>query len=165
MKLASEALISAAAESWLTRVDIFRFPNVIGSRSTHGALLDFIRRLRLDSTKLDVLGNGSQEKPYLHVADLVAAMLFITETSDSRFGYFNIGPTDTITVREMAEEVVSHVAPGATIRFGDGSKGWVGDVARFTYSTEKLRSLGWKHSLSSRDAVRRAIREIAADNP
>src|SRR5216683_1380505 len=41
-KLASEALLSAAAEIFLDRVWIFRFPNVVGPRATHGAILDFV---------------------------------------------------------------------------------------------------------------------------
>ncbi|MFZ4599021.1 MAG: NAD-dependent epimerase/dehydratase family protein [Terrimicrobiaceae bacterium] len=165
MKLACEGCISAAVEAWLERADIFRFPNVIGSRATHGALFDFIRRLRKDPSCLSVLGDGSQQKPYLHVQNLVEAMLFIVENAKVKRSYFNIGPSDSVSVRTMAEEVVAHVAPGAVLKFGVGSKGWVGDVSRFEYSTEKLRTLGWTPSLSSREAVQKAIKEIARENP
>jgi len=165
MKLASEGCISAAVESWLGRADVFRFPNIIGSRATHGALFDFVRRLRTNPALLEVLGDGTQKKPYFHVENLVATMLFIADTADKKLNYFNIGPTDSVSVRTMAEEVVKHVAPGAQIRFGEGGKGWVGDVSRFEYSTDKLQSLGWKSSISSVEAVQKAIVEIASENP
>ena len=48
MKLASEAAISAAAESHLSRANLFRFPNVVGAPATHGVILDFINKLKLD---------------------------------------------------------------------------------------------------------------------
>ena len=74
MKLASEAIITAAVEKFLRRALLFRFPNVVGLPATHGVILDFIRRLRSDPEHLDVLGDGSQRKAYLHVSELVDAM-------------------------------------------------------------------------------------------
>ena len=165
MKLASEGCISAAAEAWLGRADIFRFPNVIGSRATHGAIFDFVRKLRQSPAQLDVLGDGSQQKPYLHVANLVEAMLFIADHAQCKLNYYNVGPEDDVSVRFMAEEVVAQVAPGAKIAFGSGNRGWVGDVPKFRYSTAKLRTLGWNAQMSSPEAVKLAVREVAAENP
>jgi UDP-glucose 4-epimerase len=165
MKLASEACISAAAEAWLGRADIFRFPNVIGSRATHGALFDFVRRLRQNPAQLEVLGDGTQQKPYLHVANLVEAMLFIADHAKEKVNYFNVGPEDNVSVRAMAEEVVSQAAPGAEIIYGTDSRGWVGDVPKFRYSTAKLRDLGWGAQMTSPEAVKLAVSEIVAENP
>ena len=164
MKLASEACISAAAEAWLCRADIFRFPNVIGSRATHGALFDFVRRLRQKPAQLEVLGDGTQQKPYLHVANLVEAMLFIADHAKGKFNYFNVGPEDNVSVRAMAEEVVVQAAPGAKIIYGTDSRGWVGDVPKFRYSTAKLRDLGWDAQMTSPEAVKLAVSEIVAEN-
>ena len=165
MKLASEACTSAAVEAWLRRADIFRFPNVIGSRATHGALFDFVRRLRKNSSRLEVLGDGSQQKPYLHVGNLIEAMLFIADHADNKLNYFNVGPEDNVSVRAMAEEVVAQATPEAKIVFGSGNRGWVGDVPQFRYSTAKLRALGWDAQMSSLQAVKLAVSEIVAENP
>jgi UDP-glucose 4-epimerase len=163
MKLASEAQASAAAESYLARVNVFRFPNVVGTPATHGVILDFINKLAADPSVLDVLGDGTQQKAYLHVSDLVDAMLLIADQgSRTKVNCVNIGPVDEgVTVRWIAEQVAAHVSPGAEIRFGQGNKGWVGDVPRFTYSTKRLQSLGWSPVLGSVAAVGRAIDEIA----
>jgi len=162
MKLASEALITAAAEKFLKRALLFRFPNVVGVPATHGVLLDFLRRLKVDRSHLAVLGDGTQQKAYLHVSDLVSAMLLLESAETPKVDVFNIGPTDDgVTVRQIAQETVAHVAPGAELRFGEGNKGWVGDVPRFSYSTEKLQNMGWAPSMDSLGAIRRAIREIA----
>ena len=163
MKLASEALISAASEAYLARANIFRFPNVVGIPATHGVILDFIKKLVITPNTLDVLGNGTQQKSYLHVSDLVDAMLHIRALpSHLKIELFNIGPVDEgVTVRWIAEQVVARINPIAKIAFGLGNKGWVGDVPKFTYSTEKLSLTAWSPKLNSMAAVKRAIDEIA----
>lgn len=163
MKLASEALISAAAESYLEKVNIFRFPNVVGVPATHGVILDFMMKLKKDPLRLDVLGDGTQQKAYLHVSDLVDAMLVVAQRTDSRkVEVINIGPVDEgVTVDWISRQVLARVSPSAQILFGTGNKGWVGDVPKFIYSTEKLQSYGWKPELDSAGAVKRAINEIA----
>lgn len=163
MKLASEAAITAAAESFLETALLFRFPNVVGVPATHGVLLDFIGRLRRDPGVLNILGDGTQQKAYLHVSDLVNAMLLIQARNTVKRDAFNVGPTDAgVTVRQIAEETVAAVAPGAALRFGEGNRGWVGDVPRFRYSTARLQALGWQPRTDSLGAIRRAIGEIAS---
>jgi UDP-glucose 4-epimerase len=162
MKLASEAQISAAAESYLGRAGIYRFPNVVGTPATHGVLLDFVRKLKHDPAQLEVLGDGTQQKAYLHVSELVDAMWFASRLQTTRREVLNIGPVDDgVTVRWIAEQVCERVSPRAKIVFGQGNKGWVGDVPRFRYDTERLATLGWHPVMDSKAAVVRAIDEIA----
>jgi UDP-glucose 4-epimerase len=163
MKLASEALISAAVESHLECACLFRFPNVVGVPATHGVILDFVRKLKTTGNRLEVLGNGTQRKAYLHVSDLVAAMLLVRSRADiPKTLPINVGPVDEgVYVRWIAEQVVKRVAPAADILFGAGDRGWVGDVPKFHYSTSRIQDLGWKSALGSEAAVLRAIDEIA----
>lgn len=163
MKLASEALICAAAESYLERACLFRFPNVVGVPATHGVILDLVRKLKKSGNSLDVLGNGSQRKAYLHVSDLVAGMLHVRSRADiPKLLPINVGPVDEgVYVQWIAEQVVKRVAPTAKIKFGSGNRGWVGDVPKFHYTTDKIQSMGWKPALGSEAAVLRAIDEIA----
>jgi UDP-glucose 4-epimerase len=164
MKLASEAIIRAAVESGLPRAWVFRFPNVIGSRATHGALYDFIKKLRRDPTQLPVLGDGTQQKPYLHVSELVEAMIFIWKTTAEKFNYYNIGPIgDGTLVKFIAETAVRLNSPAAKINYGVGNRGWVGDVPKFDYSVEKLSKLGWSPKLNSDQAVVRTLEELTAE--
>jgi UDP-glucose 4-epimerase len=164
MKLASEAAISAAAESFLERAWIFRFPNVVGSRATHGAIFDFIHKLKKNPAELEVLGDGTQQKPYFHVADLIDAMLFIHDRAREKINFFNIGTSDSVTtVKYLAETTVRHAQPAAKIRYTGGNRGWVGDVPKVDYSVEKLKKLGWSPRLTSNQAVDRAVAEIVAE--
>jgi len=163
MKLASEAQISSASESFLEGANIFRFPNVVGTPATHGVIYDFVGRLRAQPEKLEVLGNCAQQKSYLHVSDLLSAMLVIRNRNNGpKVEIVNIGAADSgVTVSWIAEQVVARVSPSANIFYGADSKGWVGDVPKFSYSTEKLQGYGWFPKLSSTQAIRVAVDEIA----
>lgn len=161
MKLASEAAVSAAVESFLEKAFIFRFPNVVGTPATHGVILDFINKLKVSRNNLSVLGNGSQQKSYLHVDELINAMIFIRENAVDRINAFNIGPNDTgVKVSFIAEQVVSAFSKNAGITYGKETRGWVGDVPKFKYSINKLSSLGWNAELTSSQAVMLAVSEI-----
>lgn len=163
MKLASEAQISASLQTFGRKATIFRFPNVVGSPATHGVIYDFIRKLKADAWRLPVLGDGTQQKSYMHVDDLINAMHFVAEHATERVAIYNIGPMDAgVTVQFIAEYVRDAVAPNAAIVYGTGNRGWPGDVPRFRYSVERLVELGWQPSMSSADAIRRATCEIIA---
>ncbi len=162
MKLSSEALISASLESYLDKVCIYRFPNVVGVPATHGVILDFVKKLKKDMSVLEVLGNGTQQKTYLHVSELVEAMLFINDNTDNGMNYYNIGAMDDgVTVKQIAEETTNRVSPNATINYQKSDRGWVGDVPRFYYSVDKLKVLGWSPKMLSLEAIQRAVSEIA----
>jgi UDP-glucose 4-epimerase len=171
MKLASEAQIRAACETFLDRANVFRFPNVVGVPATHGVILEFVRKLAADPHRLEVLGDGAQRKPYLHVRDLVEAMLVLTDQLGadqlgadrlgSGFNLVNVGPDDDgVTVREIAEMTAAALSPRARIEYGTTPCGWPGDVPRFRYAVDKARRLGWRCGCSSQAAVREAVAEI-----
>ncbi len=106
-KLASEALISAYCHMFGLTARVFRFGNVVGPRQTHGVGLDFIAKLRRDPSRLDILGDGNQSKPYIHIDDVVSAVLHANEHCKHAFGVCNPATADAITVREIAELAVA----------------------------------------------------------
>jgi UDP-glucose 4-epimerase len=161
MKLASEAAISAAAENFLDRAFIYRFPNVIGVPATHGVLLDFVNKLKVTPDRLDVLGNGSQQKAYLHVSDLIDGMLHIRRNALEKMCVYNLGAEDAgVSVKAIAQSVVARASPNAKIVYGTGDRGWVGDVPKFQYSLVMFKRLGWGPQLNSQQAIDKAITEI-----
>jgi len=164
MKLASEAICYAAKHDFLENLFVFRFPNVVGTPATHGVIYDFINRLKCDPDTLEVLGNGSQKKSYLHVSDLIDAMTFLSsiQIANGESPIFNLGPAnDSITVREIAECVRDEVSSTATIKYGTTPYGWKGDIPRFEYNISKAISYGWKPKLNSSEAIKLAVAQIA----
>ncbi len=158
-KLACEALITSYCGSFDMKSWIFRFANIVGERSTHGIIVDFIDKLNNNPNSLEILGDGQQRKSYLHVSDCVDAILFAVEKSNEMANIFNIGSGDAITSKEIGEIVVSEMGlKDVTFTYTGGKRGWVGDVPRMLLSTEKLQKLGWKPVHDSKSSVVEAVR-------
>lgn len=163
-KLASEGFISSYSENYGIQSWITRFPNVVGSRATHGVIYDFVRRLRSEPGELQVLGDGTQVKPYLSVQDLVAAILFIWQSTTERVNIFNVGATTRSTVADIARIVIEEGPADATIAYTGGDRGWIGDVPKFAYDVSAIHALGWTPSMTSDEAIRDAARAIWAES-
>jgi UDP-glucose 4-epimerase len=163
-KLAAEAYISVFAHTFGGRAVILRFPNVVGERATHGVIYDLLRKLKSDRSKIEVLGDGTQSKPYLYVRDLIDAMLTAWDKAEEPFAVYHAAGIGNTSVREIAEIVVA--AAGRTdtrVVFTGGDRGWPGDVPRFRYDTSRLQALGWQPRRGSTDAVRHAVERILAN--
>ena len=160
-KLACEALISSFCHTFDMKGWIFRFANVVGSRSTHGVIFDFIKKLRKNPKELEILGNGKQKKSYLYISDCIDGMLFGFERSSDQINLFNLGTEGATEVNDIAKMVVEEMGlKDVKFRYTGGDRGWKGDVPRFQFNIEKIKSLGWKPKYESDEAVRRAIRDL-----
>ena len=125
-----------------------------GANQTHGVTYDFVRRLVDDPTRLRILGDGTQSKSYIHVSDVVAAMLLLSDQEPAGFEVFNAGTGDYITVTEIADEVVSRMGlQGVQYDYSGGSRGWKGDVPIVRFNSEKLAARGWVCRHGSREAL------------
>jgi UDP-glucose 4-epimerase len=163
-KLAGEALVSAYVECFDLRASIFRFGNVVGPRGTHGAALDFLKKLEKTPEELEVLGDGHQAKPYVHVEDCVDGMLYGLDHEMERLDIYNIAPPDVTSVRRIAELCVrASPYPNARIRYTGGERGWRGDVPRSRLDPKKLAALGWTVKKTSDQAVEAAVAALAVE--
>jgi UDP-glucose 4-epimerase len=163
-KLASESFISAYAYMNDFDVTIFRFPNVIGPNLTHGVLFDFIKKLRQDNTKLDILGDGAQHKPYIYIDDLLDAIELIALNDECGVNIYNVGVEGTTSVREIADMVCKKIGlEGVRYHFSGGDRGWKGDVPTFQYDLTKIHSRGWQARYNSNQAVQAAIDAVIAE--
>lgn len=160
-KLASESLVSAFCHNFGMRGWIFRFANVIGARATHGALFDFIDKLRRNPRELEVLGDGRQAKPYLLVDDCVEGMLFGWRHATEWVNVFNLAVDGATSVREIAEILCDEMRlTGVTFTYAGGPRGWPGDVSQVRLDPAKLAALGWRAPRSSTEAVRDGVRRV-----
>jgi UDP-glucose 4-epimerase len=160
-KLAEESLLSVYAHSYGFDVWNFRFANIVGPRLQLGAVIpDFIHKLREDPTELEILGDGRQEKSYMHIEECLDAIEHVVEHADAPMNTYNLGTRTTTSVRRIADIVADEMGVDPTYQFTGGERGWVGDVPRMRLSIEKLAGTGWTPDLSSDDAVRRAVREL-----
>jgi UDP-glucose 4-epimerase len=165
-KLAGEALIASYCFMFGLTGCVFRFGNVVGPHQTHGVGFDFLRRLLLDSSQLDILGDGSQSKSYIHVTDVVRAVLTAAELAPRPYCAFNVATGDYVTVREIADlclEVLQKDLARTKYAFSGGDRGWKGDVPVVRLNTERIRKLGWSNSMDTREALRASLISMLED--
>jgi UDP-glucose 4-epimerase len=160
-KLACEALIASYCHTYGMKAWIYRFANIIGSRSGHGVIPDFIGKLRKNPRELEILGDGAQSKSYLLVDECVEAMLFVAEHAKNRYNVFNIGSEDWVNVTTVAQIVCGELGlRNVTYHYTGGSRGWVGDVPKMQLAIDRIRELGWSPKRGSRESVQEAVRAM-----
>ncbi len=165
-KLLCENIVNYYATQYGIKSTITRLANIIGGRVTHGVIIDFVNKLKSNPNVLKILGNGKQRKSYLYINDLIEAF-FILETRDNNtFNVYNVGNEDWITVDEIADIVISEMGVNPKIIYEDSGegRGWPGDVRFMLLDITKIKKLGWKPKLTSKDAVRKTVKDILNKN-
>jgi UDP-glucose 4-epimerase len=165
-KLAGEALLASYAAMFGVTARAFRFGNVVGPRQTHGVGFDFVRRLLDDPSRLRILGDGQQSKSYIHVDDVIDAVLHAAGVASEAFAVFNVATGDYVTVTEIAElavEVVGLPAGDTQFEYTGGDRGWKGDVPVVRLNTDRIRALGWKNQRTAREALRASMESMLVD--
>ena len=162
-KLAGESLLASYAFMFGIKCLAFRFANVVGPKQTHGVGYDFIRRLKIDPTRLEILGDGLQSKSYIHVSDVVKAVLLADDSISEGFDVFNVSTNDQITVNEIAliaEKTLAIDPISVSHTFTGGDRGWKADVPVVKLSSDKIARLGWKPLLTSHEAIAESLRAM-----
>jgi UDP-glucose 4-epimerase len=159
-KLAGEGMIGAYAHGFGFTGVVFRFVSILGERYTHGHVYDFYRALKDDPTRLRVLGDGRQEKSYLHVGDCVRAMqtaLTAHESSAGELGVSNLGTDETVILNDSIELICDHMGVEPKLDYAGGRRGWAGDSPLIHLDCSRMRSLGWTPTLTIRESVARTL--------
>jgi UDP-glucose 4-epimerase len=160
-KLASEALISAYSK--MNDIDslIFRFPNVVGPRLTHGVIFDFVNKLKENKKKLEILGDGKQTKQYVYVKDLTEAIVDFSAKMGKGYELYNISTESFTNVKEIADLVCMRLGlSDVEYVYTGGDRGWKGDVPFFDFDVEKAKKKGWKHKYDSTGAIRKTLEDL-----
>ena len=160
-KYASESFISSYSYMNDLNTMVFRFPNVIGPNLTHGVIYDFVKKLKANPSELEILGDGTQTKPYIYVLDLVDCIIHMTKEIPSGVSIYNVGVETATSVTTIADIVCEELGyKDVKYNYTGGNVGWKGDVPKFQYNLDKIHSTGWTATYSSDDAVRETVRHI-----
>lgn len=144
-KATSEYYVSTYSQLYGIKAIVLRYANIIGPKLTHGVIHDFYKKLEKNPKELEILGDGNQEKSYLHVDDAVDAILFAVQKTKNNFEVFNVGSEEKITVKKIANLIVSTLGlKNVQYKYTGGKIGWPGDVPIMLLSIEKLKNLGWE---------------------
>ncbi|MFW5919268.1 MAG: NAD-dependent epimerase/dehydratase family protein [Halanaeroarchaeum sp.] len=162
-KLADEGLITTFAHSYGIQAWIFRFANIVGPHQRGNVVPDFIEKLLDDPETLEILGDGRQEKSYMHVEQCIDAMTHVVEHAEDQCTIVNLGTKTTTSVNAIADIVAEELDVDPDYEYTGGDRGWTGDVPKMRLSIEKLSALGWEPAESSDQAVRRATRQLIGE--
>lgn len=163
-KLACEALITAYAYNYGFKAILYRLANIIGPRSSHGVIYDFVQKLQKNPNELEILGDGTQTKSYLHVNDCVTALLNGIEKTNNQVEVYNVGSEDKVNVKTIAETVINEMGlknVNLELTGGvDGGRGWKGDVKIMLLNINKIKAIGWSPVLNSQQAVTQTAKAL-----
>jgi UDP-glucose 4-epimerase len=165
-KLAGEALISSYCAMFDLTGCAFRFGNVVGPRQTHGVGFDFLRQLLVDDANLTILGDGGQSKSYIHVSDVIAAVMLAAQVSTASFSTYNVATGDYVTVNEIAQLAIAAIGGSSDrtrIHYTGGDRGWRGDVPIVRLNTDRIRDLGWSNVMDTRQALASSLDALLVD--
>lgn len=164
-KLACESIITSYAHNYGIRAIIFRLANIIGPDSNHGVIYDFTNKLVKDPSRLEVLGDGTQNKSYLHISDCVSAILAAHERAREKVNVYNVGSQDQVRVTQIAKAVIDAMkSPNTRIELTggvDNGRGWKGDVKNMLLDVTRISDLGWRPRYPSLEAVKLTANELA----
>lgn len=166
-KYASEGFISSYTFMNDLNTVVFRFPNVIGPNLTHGVIYDFVNKLQNNPNELEILGDGTQTKPYLYVIDLVEAITMFTLDIEMKKGVqiYNAGVETATSVTTIADIVCEELGyENVKYNYTGGNIGWKGDVPKFQYDLTKIHNMGWKAKHTSDESVRDTVKFIKQNN-
>jgi UDP-glucose 4-epimerase len=165
-KLAGEALISSYSLGFNMWGTVFRFVSILGPRYTHGHIFDFLKQLKSNPSSLNVLGDGKQNKSYLHVFDLMDGLwkaihnvekVEVQKNPKGSFSVYNIGHDESLLVNESIQTISDHMKLNPSINYSGGTRGWIGDSPRIQLDTQKLKKLGWKAERDLKSSVRDTV--------
>lgn len=151
-KAAAEGFLAAYAEADRLDVTVFRFVSVLGPRYSHGHVIDFVRQLRTDPSKLRVLGDGTQRKSYMHVVDCIDAVVNLPRATKG-FEVFNLGVDGYCTVNDSIGWICERLGVTPELRYSGGDRGWIGDNPLIHLDTSRAAAAGWKAQREIRESV------------
>jgi len=158
-KLCAEAMISSFVHMHDMQAFIFRFANIVGDWQSHGVAYDFINRLKKSPERLVVLGNGYQNKSYIHVSDVLSAIFCVLNMENAqKIQSINVSNDDLITVRDIVKIILMEMGlVSTTVEYGTTPYGWIGDVPEIKLINKRIKSLGWNYNYNSEQSIRKAV--------
>jgi UDP-glucose 4-epimerase len=163
-KLAGEGLVTAYCAGFGFQAHIFRFVSILGERYSHGHVFDFYRKLMADPEEVLVLGNGQQRKSYLYVGDCIEAMRLAVRRGQGSVTILNLGTEEYCTVDQSLDWICERLGLHPRRRYTGGERGWVGDSPFIFLDTSRVRALGWRPTLTIREAVLRTVDYLRAND-
>lgn len=140
-------------------VVIARLFNTVGprQRGQYGMVVPRFVERALKGEELEVHGDGQQSRCFCHVYDVVQALIGLMESGRCFGQIFNVGSTEELTIRELAEHIILRLDSSSKVRlipyreaYGEGFE----DMQRRVPCIDRISAaIGWKPALTINDII------------
>ena len=156
-KLLGENYCRFYQETYGLEVVMLRIFNVYGP-NCHGAIYDFLNKLRKTPNKLEVLGTGKQSRDFVYISDMVDALIKAATSPTAAGQAFNIGTGTTTSVTELAKMIIDILGLEDVEIYFTGGQAWAGDMdLTLADNSKAVNILQWKPQVSLKEGLKKLI--------
>ncbi len=135
-------------------VTIARLFNAYGPKMARFVILDFLKKLKKDASRLEILGNGKQVRDFTYVADTVQGLMTLALYGEPGEAY-NISSGSYYNVTDLARRIIAARGLTDVTQISYSGNSWVGDAQRWEVSIAKLQALGYQTEVTLDDGLQR----------
>ena len=97
---------------------IVRLFNTVGPRQTghYGMVIPRFVNQALRGEAITVYGDGTQQRCFCHVSDIVGALIALVEHPEAYGRVFNLGGNEEVSIMQLAERVIARTGSSSAIR-------------------------------------------------
>jgi UDP-glucose 4-epimerase len=156
-KVVGEEYCQMYKEQYGLDIVITRFANVYGLRC-HGVIHDFLDKLAKNPNKLEIIGTGKQSRDFVHVSDVVNALVTVGFEPKFNGEVYNLGIGKTTTVLELAQLMLTILNLQNKTVVTTTNHSWQGDVTKIWFDNSKARrELNWTPKVTLEDSIKEVI--------
>ena len=156
-KLLGENYCRFYNEVYGSEVVMLRIFNVYGP-NCHGAIYDFLRKLKMNPNELEILGTGKQSRDFVYVSDMVNALIKAATVPKAGGQEFNIGTGITTSVAELAKMIIDILGLNNVDISFKGGQAWAGDMDITLADNKKaVNTLNWVPQVELREGLKKLI--------
>jgi UDP-glucose 4-epimerase len=158
-KVVGEQYCNMYSKQYGLDTTILRFANVYGPRC-HGVIEDFLDKISRNPEKLEIIGTGLQSRDFVHVSDVVDALI-LSATSEIAVGEtFNIGFGKTTKIIDLAKMILKILGLSNKTVITTTNVPWQGDINTIWFDINKVQKvLKWHPKISLEDNLQELILE------
>jgi len=156
-KIVGEEYCEMYRDQYGLDVTIMRFANVYGLRC-HGVIHDFLDKIAKNPNKLEIIGTGLQSRDFVHVSDVVDALITVGSEEFTNGKTYNLGYGTTIKIIDLAKLMLQILNLQDKTVVTTTGVAWQGDVTTIWFDNSKAKKeLNWNPKVSLEDSIKEVI--------
>ena len=138
-------------------ITVMRFANVYGLRC-HGVIHDFLDKIAKNPGRLEIIGTGLQSRDFVHVSDVIDALVTVGSEKSTNGKTYNIGFGTTTKIIDLAKLMLKILNMQDHTFVTTTGVSWQGDINTIWFDISKIKKeLNWNPKVSLEDSIKEVI--------